>query len=297
MSAPPSSLNSQDALVATTANPMHRKEDDVEDDAGVGLAADKRHDGGEGDTSAAQHLAPLEVEPDQRPEGPDEDFDEDLADLPYCIGNTIVGITALVLVLVLNLVFFVFQATAVLDEIMDIKDVRRWLGITTRVEVATWVLCLPAAFGALYTLMQLTCRWRQTVRRARAYGEAALAQNKGRFIATAMAFFVFFSGPSSPYFFLLIFASEVPEFIFQCLSLEEMSRAGLSRGALALFTSAIFLNAFATPILTWASSRANRTDARSRKAVGLWANGMGRCQISRGRRDRGGGGGGGFKKQ
>lgn len=108
---------------------------------------------------------------------------------------------------------------------------------------SVWIMCVPVMLFNVFVLVQITCLWRRTVRDAVASDKKMFEATSGSAIMAVYDFYDYFSGPHSPYFFVITFVSECSEFFFQCLAVEQLSRSGVDPSGLVLYTLVILLNA------------------------------------------------------
>ena len=129
-----------------------------------------------------------------------------------------------------------------------------------------------AMIQALLFLCQLTCCWRRTVRKARKKADRAPWRHVSRAKTTLKAVWRslnYLRKPPSAHYIQLLFLLEAKEFVVQALAVEQMSRSGIRRIALTLYTTIILANGFTPLVMWWVINRVNRIDdpvARRAKA-------------------------------
>ena len=160
----------------------------------------------------------------------------------WCVGNSAASIALLVLMLVTTSIYFALQCTSLMDELVEETGARRFVAVTMTVEVLMWILCVPVMLNILVVFVQVTCRGHRTVRDA-ILDDKKLVEATDSKIRSLYNFYDYFTGVHSPYFFGIAFMGECSEFFFQCLAVEQLTRAGVAPGGLVLYTSVILLNA------------------------------------------------------
>ena len=141
------------------------------------------------------------------------------------------AVALLLLQLVVIAAYFALQCTKLMDELVGEPNAREWVGVTSNVVVACFVVLVPTMLYMVYILVSITCRWKATIRQARKDASASvdITSLKGDvFIVAVVKWFVYIVGLYSPYFYLCLFASEITEFIFQVLALQVRKKVGCS---------------------------------------------------------------------
>ena len=150
-----------------------------------------------------------------------------------------------------------------------------WLGITPVITVAVWATCVPIVAVSVRVIISMTCCWRRTVLRAQDRDEV---QSVLKTKTTCMAWYrayVYLRRPTSSYFIVVSFVWEIKEFIVQSLAVDQMSRSGVDRVPLAIFTTVILLNGlFGPALLWWITRRFNEKDGKSRRSAHRWISRM-----------------------
>eukprot|EP00947_MAST-08B_sp_MAST-8B-sp1_P003681 g3681.t1 len=147
----------------------------------------------------------------------------------------------------------VFHNSDVLSELAEEPDTRSWLNITIAVQVFSLILCSLAIGLSAFTLAEITCCWRRTVRKA------VLQRAKVRPAAITSTsicrlFWDFLSyklGSRSTHFLRVEFILEVAEVFVQFLALHQFSIAGLSFGFMTVYVGLIFTNAVSAAMIVY----------------------------------------------
>ena len=147
-----------------------------------------------------------------------------------------------------------------IDLMVDEENVRAFVGVTLLVQIIAGLLLVPAMLLALWGLVGLTCLWRRTVREAQEENEAHDVLKARSLVATVFNFVMFVFSPASSHFFVVMFLLEAKESIVQALAVEQMSRAGIGREALTIYTCVILLNGLAPLASAWVVRHINRVD-------------------------------------
>ena len=176
----------------------------------------------------------------------------------FCVGNTPTSYLLLGAVIITSSFYFAAQGTPLLDLMINEPQARRWVGVTLTVEILADVICASATLRALLIVRQLTCRWRRTVRRYIARDEVRLVTRNRRTCSTVFYGVRYFMKPRSSVFFRVAFLFEVNEFFWQALAVDQMARAGVTKGALLSYTGLIFANGFSPLALVWLVPRVNK---------------------------------------
>lgn len=186
-----------------------------------------------------------------------------------CVGNTI-GSTILLMGMFVEIAaYLLMQITPMLDPLAEEEEARRWIGVTPTVEVFVGILCLPALALCVFVAVRITCRFHRTVREARAQAHLQVQMRSTSLTGLLVSCCDFFSGPHSPYVFVVIYLSELNELFWQALAIEQMSRHGIGRTPLLLYTTVVLTNSV-TPIILMRIQRATRTRSMAAKEIGRW---------------------------
>eukprot|EP00947_MAST-08B_sp_MAST-8B-sp1_P002868 g2868.t1 len=178
----------------------------------------------------------------------------------WCVGSTAVDLTLLGLVLIVEAALFAFHCTSVLDVMVDRRDTASWVGITFAVKVVAGLLLVPAMLLALWFIISTTCLRQFALRRARRTNETRDVLTAKSLFMTLLNYVFYVTSPASSDFFLVMFLLEVKESIVQALAVDQMSRAGIGRVALTLYTSVMLLNGVAPVVIAWTIRHINRID-------------------------------------
>lgn len=201
----------------------------------------------------------------------------------WCTGSSVFDVFVLIITLLGLSAFLVLQVTNFLDEIPGLTlkgtSVRLWCGITDSVQIGLYFILVPAILLALWILVQLTCCWRWTVRSAHDSIDHTLAVDTTWAMVAVRQCCDFYSGPFSPYFFMTLFLSEVNEFFWQMLAVDQMSRGGYGRAALSVYCGFLVINSFTPLIIRYVTARVNRVDFNDKKEMNHLASWMGRLLI------------------
>ena len=193
----------------------------------------------------------------------------------YCVGNTTYGLLLLGLAFLIEAVLFVFHCTSIFDVMVDERNAREWVGVTPTVAVVAGIFLVPAMLETLLYIAQLTCWRRRTLRREHRQANYVPWRRVSETKTTCWAIWraqKYLRHPASAHYVRLMFALEVKEFVFQALALEQMSRAGIGRGALTFFTTVLLLNGLTPLGMSWIVNHVNRIDdaVTRRKLASTW---------------------------
>ena len=165
-------------------------------------------------------------------ESPEESPEKALSRLSWCTNphsrvpwlrgvQNICAVLLLVVNLVTILVYGAFQLTPVMDVLTGEQNARSWLGVTETVQVLAGLLLGDALVCVLWVFTKVTCCWRRNVRSlhmdnstGRKEARALMATHAltGSLFTKAKhlySFYVYISGPESPYFLLILFVTEI----------------------------------------------------------------------------------------
>ena len=188
----------------------------------------------------------------------------------WCVGVTMYGLFLLVAVFIVEATLFAFHCTTLTNWMVDETDARGWCGVTPQIAVLAGILLVPAMLQALASIAALTCCWRCAVHRER----RKAGQTPWRRVSEAKSTFRavwrclnYLRKPTSAHYVQLMFVFEVKEFIFQSLALELMSRSGIGREALTLYTTVVLLNGLTPLGMRWIVHRINRIEDPVRRRV------------------------------
>ena len=194
----------------------------------------------------------------------------------FCVGNTAAGLLLLGIAFLLQGFLFALHCTPIMDVMIDIPDSREWVGVTQQVSVVVGIVLVPSLLLVLVGIARMTCCWKYTQRKAHEADEAQAVLRSTSLVATVFNWTLYATSPASSYFFVVIFAMEVKEFVVQSVALEQLSRAGVGRVAMTLFASLILLNGLAPLSTAWIVRRINRIingkddQLRRRKLASRW---------------------------
>ena len=169
----------------------------------------------------------------------------------WCVGNTAYGLFILSMVFIIDACFLALHCTPLMDELVDEEGARTWVQVTTGVVIFAGILLVPAILGALRAIWKITCCWRRTVREVQQTDEVRdVFESKSAFM-TAVNFVLYFLSPASKYFFVYMYVSETKEFVVQAFAVDQMSRAGIGREALTVYTCVMLLNGTVSLGTSW----------------------------------------------
>ena len=181
----------------------------------------------------------------------------------YCVGNTVTGVALLCVAFIFEVVLFVLHCTPIMDAMVNEDNARPWVGVTPTVAMVAGLILSVAILEVLWAIGKLTLCWRGSVGRALSSLEKVPWQHVKEAKTTCRALwrcFFYLRRPGSAHYVQMLFVLEVKEMIVQALAVDQMSRAGIGRAALALYTSVILVNGLAPVGMRYIVSRINRMD-------------------------------------
>ena len=180
---------------------------------------------------------------------------------PTCDGveTTVMDVTILCLVLLIQVILFAGHCTPFADLLMGTQDAISYIGITLPVQVVAGLLLVPAMLLTLWQIISITCLGKRTLRRARreSVTRDILATKSSVMAIFDCVSFVF--TPASSYYFVVMYLLTAQSFLAQALGVHGKARRGYGPVALTLLTTFILLNGLAPVASALIVRRINRT--------------------------------------